>query len=327
MAIQLQEATLEERKIYYNEEWRREDLPPFIAGTIDRREFGFDDDGQGPRNRYNRFQSVERLEVYLKRRYPYAAYSSISYYKVPEKREGYEKAELVFDLDAKDLPVKSCCPDGKVCEICLARAKDLVLDFKDIVEDNLALRDVHYVYSGRGYHIRILDEDLMGIGDTERAFILDYLRGNIVLEDQEKTRRGRDPTAYTGGYAGIFPRRFKDILRYMGPEDLTSLGLGPRRAADLLAARARLLAGERRWKDIEGDLEKILKKETKDFLTKVSTLIAGNLDAKVTVDVKRILRLPSSLHSKVSMRCVEIRDLEAFDPLRDAVPRFVGERR
>ncbi|MEK6977746.1 MAG: hypothetical protein AABX40_05010, partial [Candidatus Hydrothermarchaeota archaeon] len=136
-----------------------------------------------------------------------------------------------------------------------------------------------------------------------------------------------DTTAYTGVYAGIIPRRFKDILRYMGAEDLTSLGLTPRRAANLLAARERLLAGERRWKDIEGDLEKILKKETKDFLTKVSTLIAGNLDAKVTVDVKRILRLPSSLHSKVSMRCVEIRDLEAFDPLRDAVPRFVGERR
>jgi DNA primase small subunit len=51
------------------------------------------------------------------------------------------------------------------------------------------------------------------------------------------------------------------------------------------------------------------------------------LDAKVTVDVKRILRLPSSLHSKVSLRCMMVKDPENFDPLSEAVPRFVSERK
>lgn len=50
------------------------------------------------------------------------------------------------------------------------------------------------------------------------------------------------------------------------------------------------------------------------------------VDARVTIDLKRILRLPSSLHSKVSMICTHVKNLETFNPLRDAVPGFVKEK-
>ena len=50
-------------------------------------------------------------------------------------------------------------------------------------------------------------------------------------------------------------------------------------------------------------------------------------DAKVTIDLKRILRLPSSLHSKVSMKCMEVKNRETFDPFDKAVPKFVYERK
>ena len=53
----------------------------------------------------------------------------------------------------------------------------------------------------------------------------------------------------------------------------------------------------------------------------------ATLDAKVTIDWKRILRLPSSLHSKVSMKCVEVKNPETFDPFKHAVPKFVYERK
>ena len=53
----------------------------------------------------------------------------------------------------------------------------------------------------------------------------------------------------------------------------------------------------------------------------------ATIDAKVTIDLKRILRLPSSLHSKVSMKCMEVKNRETFDPLDKAVPKFVYERK
>ena len=49
-------------------------------------------------------------------------------------------------------------------------------------------------------------------------------------------------------------------------------------------------------------------------------------DTKVSIDLKRILRLPSTLHYKVSMKCTAIKNMESFDPFDDAVPGFVVER-
>ena len=49
-------------------------------------------------------------------------------------------------------------------------------------------------------------------------------------------------------------------------------------------------------------------------------------DTKVSIDLKRILRLPSSLHYKVSMKCTAIKNIESFDPFDDAVPKFVEEK-
>jgi DNA primase catalytic subunit len=63
-------------------------------------------------------------------------------------------------------------------------------------------------------------------------------------------------------------------------------------------------------------------KSTENFLEHVYMGYVNLMDAKVTVDTKRILRLPSSLHSKISMKCVEIKDIENFDPKKDAFPEF-----
>ncbi|MEE8359072.1 MAG: DNA primase small subunit domain-containing protein, partial [Candidatus Hydrothermarchaeales archaeon] len=152
------EATPAERRIYYNEEWKPSDVPSFLRDSITYREFGFDHDGSGPRDRYNPFKDLNQLESFLKRRSPFAVYSSVSYYEEPSNRNGYQKAELVFDIDAKDLPVKNCCSKGEVCEVCLETAKDVVLNIEEIFKKELGIKSINFVYSGRGYHMRILDE-------------------------------------------------------------------------------------------------------------------------------------------------------------------------
>jgi DNA primase small subunit len=51
------------------------------------------------------------------------------------------------------------------------------------------------------------------------------------------------------------------------------------------------------------------------------SLSAGETDEPVTCDVKRLIRLPSSLHGKTGFKVVkiEVNDLKDFDPLQDAV--------
>jgi DNA primase small subunit len=51
------------------------------------------------------------------------------------------------------------------------------------------------------------------------------------------------------------------------------------------------------------------------------SLSIGETDEPVTCDVKRLIRLPYSLHGKTGLKVVKITvdDLKEFDPLRDAV--------
>jgi DNA primase small subunit len=51
--------------------------------------------------------------------------------------------------------------------------------------------------------------------------------------------------------------------------------------------------------------------------------LSGEVDEPVTADVKRLIRLPGSVHGKSGLRVTPLsRDaLTDFDPLRDAVPK------
>ena len=44
--------------------------------------------------------------------------------------------------------------------------------------------NIHVVYSGRGYHIRVLDEDVMGVDSDVVAQIVKYLVGADVPENE-----------------------------------------------------------------------------------------------------------------------------------------------
>ncbi len=70
--------------------------------------------------------------------------------------------------------------------------------------------------------------------------------------------------------------------------------------------------------------EGIGRKTFKKLIQLLIRLNAEYTDGKVTVDKKRILRVPSSLHSTVSRKCVEISDIDSFS-LEDTVPEFIKE--
>ena len=319
-------ASIQERRRYYREEWSDKDLPDFISNGITKREFGFDHLGHGPNDRYKVFKGTETLKRFLRYKAPFAAYISVAFYQDPRKRGGWEKAEYIFDIDAKDLPIRSCNCDG-VCEICLGEALERVNIMLDTLKGDLGLKDIHLIYSGRGFHIRILDPTMMLADSDLRGEVLKYVAGAEVPKSHY-------PNIVPGGqpynfehfsipiaYHAVFTEKVKyNILHLRGDEQLD--GINNRLLKDLIKHRDYLLDDD--WGSFKANIGP---RRYKDLVNAMARVNLSTLDAKVTIDLKRILRLPSSLHSKVSMKCVEVKNPETFDPFKHAVPKFVYERK
>lgn len=315
--LSMRKATPDERRQYYREEWSKRELPSFILHTLSLREFGFDHNGTGPSDRYNQFMTVEQLSDFLRNKAPYAVYGSVALYEEPTARKEWLKSELVFDVDAKDLPIKSCdCSGGEVCEVCLDEARRVAAMFGETLRSDLALRNIHYIYSGRGFHVRVTDESVMGMSQTERNQIVEYITGSILPTD----------VTMALGYSKVFRDRASRMFERIDEKRMLDSGIRKALARKLMEEKEKALTALR-----QGRLDEIrglggMGEKSFDRLIQLLTRLNSELtDGKVTIDTKRILRLPSSLHSAVSMKCMLIRDIEQFSP-EDAVPKFARER-
>jgi DNA primase small subunit len=326
--ILFQGATLQERRIYYREEWSENDIPDFITDGLNKREFGFDHLGRGPNDRYKVFKGKESLRRFLRYRSPFAAYISVAFYLNPRKRGDWIKSEYVFDVDAKDLPIRSCnCKD--VCETCLGEALEIVNNMIDTLKGDLGLKNIHLIYSGRGYHIRILDDEIMEGNSELRSEMLKYVAGSVV-----PTQHYSDDMGLGGGtsynfehfsipiaYPKVFTNRIKYNIEHLSGSEIID-GINPKLLKDIIKNRE--LLEDNQWGIFKS---KIGPRRYKNMVNAMARVNLATIDAKVSIDLKRILRLPSSLHSKVSMKCVEVKNREWFNPLDDAVPKFVNERK
>lgn len=312
MSVLFREVTPEERRLYYQKEWRAYQIPKFLRTTLPLREWAFDPKGDGITDRKNKFEDLRDLEDYIRVLAPYGAYTSTALYNTPQKMEGWLGAELVFDIDAKDLPLKRCDHEpGKVCPICLEDGKEVALTLLRILKE-IGFKKIAVVYSGRGFHIRVLDKWIMDLDDKGRAQLLDYILGNIPLDSSIPYPTWRIIISW--------------LSYYLSRVSLETLKV----------------AGVKQYKKVKDEASKILKtlsilEKPGDFGRKqILTLLEDSkqltqklVDRKVTVDVKRVIRLPSSLHSKVGLRVTLVgyseKDLERFNPLVHAVPKFRKE--
>lgn len=323
MEIELKPASKFERKIFYKEEWNVKDVPEFIVDSLTSREFGFDHYGQGPNDRYKTFIDALRLKRFMKVKQPFAAYCSVAYYDKPEKRQGWNKSELVFDVDAKDIPIRTCdCDEGQVCDKCLSQAKEIVLMIKDVLKGDLGLRDINMVYSGRGYHVRVLDDSVTDSSSDMRGQIVQYVIGAKMpefLNDMGYTNLQHFIIQY--GYPYNFTRWSKYTLLHLSKDSKLD-NVNKKLLNDVL--KNRHLLQEDQWGLFRANIGPIRYNKVIEAVARVNMNIT---DTKVSIDLKRILRLPSTLHSKVSMKSTLIKNIETFDPFDDAVPKFVYERK
>ena len=269
-------------------------------------------------------------------------------------------AELIFDLDADHLAeAEKAKADGH--EMPLGKQLDLVKgQFKRLLDDflfgdfGLTESDVWITFSGgRGYHAHVVEERLLQLGSKERREIVDYITGKAPVEKgtdkpdlsafiwetavsaatfqgrTSKTTQERMAPASAPGWPGRITRTLASTLRTRvleaDPKEarkwLTSIeGIGDTRARNFL---------ERFDQDTLARIEqgfidqgRVVRSICEDLLRQATIPLAkGETDEPVTADVKRLIRLPGSLHGKSGLKVVTLRrdELDGFEPLRDAV--------
>ncbi|MGQ9759522.1 MAG: DNA primase small subunit domain-containing protein [Candidatus Methanomethylicaceae archaeon] len=275
--------------------------------------------------------------------------------------KGWEGADLVFDVDADHIPTpckvehdawrcvdcgekgagfppESCPKCGMkriesatwVCDKCLGVAKDEVFKLIDeylIPDFGVSLKEVEVCFSGhRGYHLHIQTEDVRMLSTDGRREVADYVRGLGLDPRRHGFRVMRDgaitgPDLKDGGWRGRLARSLYTYLSRCTLDELKSVVVSEEAANIIMRNKERLLRGimasPPSWMGLRG-IElgrtiRIAKAAIREVLC--------NIDERVTIDVKRLIRYPNSLHGKSGLKATKLSysDLESFDPLKDAV--------
>jgi DNA primase small subunit len=337
--------------------------PPRPPERMDRREFGFMFFDRDFVQRHIGFEGPGDLHSFVQGQVPSHAYYSSAYYQFPGAPTMEEKkwlgADLIFDLDADHVKGAETMSYRDM----LARIKvELLRLIDDFLLGDLGFDASHLriVFSGgRGYHIHVMDARLAGLKSHERREIVDYIAGtdlNLEWVFPERTTASREingrvqesrvrsmPYPTSGGWR----RRMRHGMMWLVEE---------MRSRDLPDLRARLPA-------LAGSSDAIIEGMLRDLYTKngardgADLMLTGNslscfsdrrhlelflklmdeevrprfsaeIDEPVTSDIKRLIRLPWSLHGKTGLRVTPMdrEELDQFDPLRDAVPALYPDR-
>ena len=291
--------------------------------------------------RHRSLYDLGDLDTFFADTAPRHAYFSAARYDDPGAstmgKKGWRSADLVFDLDADHLP--GVDPETTSYREMLAACKDALERLLAFLEDDFAFDDLTVVFSGgRGYHVHVRDEAVRELDSEARREVVDYVRAiDLDAEGLIRTVSDRGTTKRVlrteGGWGARVHEAlvaYADDLREMDEEAarsrLTELdGIGEGRAETILGAFERNPDAVR-----EGNVEAGgpgVRRLVSALAARVTATETAPIDEPVTTDTRRLIRLPGTLHggSGLVVTPIDRGDVEAFDPLCDAVPdRFVG---
>ncbi len=337
--------SLEFLKNRFKEYYKKSNIE--LPDRFGRREFAFIlFEGRGM-IRHIGFEKKMQFTKFLKEKSPSHVYYSSAYYKKPNAPTMQEKkwmgAELIFDLDSDHLPNADKLSYSQQLEAIKEEFLKLVDDFLigdfGFNEKYISL----YFSGGRGYHCHVTDPKIFDLDSSERREIVDYITGrdlkdSLIFREQVtgKRRYGRReyasgtslkmPRPEESGWKGRISRGIIDIVYEIKKSEnpvqkLREYGVTKSDAEKLLSD----LSDDRINRIKEGNLDQskmIRKFFLNNALRKTAVAMsAGETDEPVTCDVKRLIRLPESLHGKTGLKVekISLDKLKDFNPLNDAV--------
>ncbi len=286
--------------------------------------------------RHKAFNTDVELTNYIRENAPAHVYHSAAIYKYPAAPMGRKEwlgADLIFDLDADHIVSDQEKYSYEALLELVKRETQKLIDF--LINDfGFDESDLEVVFSGsRGYHIHITENSVRQLGSTERREILDYITATgLELDAFLKPSGDGNQILISEGWGkrllnGLI-RFLHDIADMPDEEALVSIrkatGMDKRQAKDVI----RIARDETVMNRIEnGQIPKFSRIPAvwagiaRSVTRTVCVESADRPDEPVTSDIKRLIRLPSSLHGKSSLvvKPLEIDSLADFQPLEDAV--------
>lgn len=306
--------------------------------------------------RHTSFTTEDNLVKYLRENAPAHAYYSTALYKYPSAdmaKKGWLGADLIFDLDADHIVSEAELPRYSYEDLLGLVKKETLKLIDFLINDfGFAGEDIKLAFSGsRGYHIHINTGGVRGLGSRERREIVDYVMAtgldidSFLVADLKEKKRGakvlgkEDLRFIPEGWgklisAGGWEKRvFNELIEFlheiavMEEEQAIKMvrdvgEMNRKKAQEIL----RIAKDETMMRRIERGQIPLFAKPIWTGIAKTVTKIvrvksADRIDEPVTADVKRLIRLPGSLHGKSSLRTqpLTIETFKEFDPLADAV--------
>lgn len=274
----------------------------------------------------------DALLEYVRSMAPAHLYYSSAYYTLPHAptmgEKGWLGADLIFDLDADHI-VRG------PYDVMLSRVKEETVKLIDMLTGELGFseQEVGVVFSGgRGYHIHIREIAVRGWGSSERRELIDYVCGIGLDPAVMLSRPSPSPRGWHQRYIAALTEY---LLRLEGLEQKEALselmaldGVGKVTAEEFLKRAARLREALStnpaaiNLKDFAvGKVIRALGGQQEGTFASLLKEKAALADEPVTTDIKRLIRMPTSLHGGSGFRVTPLtaKELPLFDPLTDAV--------
>lgn len=346
-------------KTMFSRYYSRVEIP--APSKLQQREFGVITE-RGGMWRHLGFRGTAELQNFLRKQVPLHAYHSSTYYEKPNARTMDEKiwlgADLIFDLDADHIPgTENMSMEDMLAEVKKQFAK--LLEVYLLGDFGFDEKEVKVVFSGgRGYHAHVSNDKILRLDSHERREIVDYItRPNPEIENliirqnfDNKEFKGHFTSRYTyklypkdtPGWKGKVTTSVLDFIdrtEIMSRDDILKELMSFKHIGRTTAEQIydSLYLGKQGFRGIDKiredlNLEPFSKDSVRNsFINRIindmSVELGGETDEPVTSDIKRLIRLPGSLHGKTGLRVIHLTASEFHDfiPLRDAVWDGYGE--
>ena len=321
--------------IFYEQEFSLEPALSVIGPIdFDRREFGFQivKDNSVKFIRNISFKSPELFKTYILENIPLAIYVGAIYSEGPNYFEqksiqnlDWIRRELIFDIDLTEYDtVRPCSCVGKNmnCEYCWELINVSIKWIQETLTEDFGVKDIKWVFSGRrGVHAWILDRSMSYLDDEQRAAIVNYLTFFKGDGDSAKI----SPSAR---YNSRYQERVKKIIfdsffNHTAIDQLEKIGFTKQRANVILDQRDKMGLTNQFYSNFVYSTERsstIVPSQVLPSREKINQNVllrwSPRLDSAVTIDLRRILRMPGSVHGESGkrVRFLDYDELEFFSP-------------
>jgi DNA primase small subunit len=300
-----------------------------VPTRMKEREFGYKQFSSGI-VRHLSFRNIGELLAILIREAPSDIYCSNAFYRFPSypmQEKQWDGADLIFDIDAKDLHlpceqthsyflcincgevlernVNSCpkCDLSKLnhisvpCNRCVHSLKKEVMKLVNLLITDLGIKknSIEVYFSGNnGFHLHILDTRFNTLDSRARADIVGYLMGIGMMTESIGVRKRPEGIIIKFPKSGLSYGWRKRIANKLGIDQMSTVKLN-----NIVQQKG----------GYDG---------FKEELSRLTREGGVRIDPNVTTDIHRIFRMPGTLNSKSGLAKMRCDDLELFDPFIDA---------